>query len=353
MSITCGIHTPFKPLPAFPVLKIFIDLYADEFGAYRNLFYKLNGVYVQFGNMPFSMRKQIKNHFLIGFVPFGGCLSDFLKPFCNEIRALQQGVFMSTRHGQFWVVAGIGCVTADLPQGNDFARVKRHGAKHGCRTCAADQIHLTDSKYDYIANARFHQETERYHMQLKALHTSTAKELLATEHGISLKQGPLDTLVWDYHVQTPQDAYHSMAGKTLRLLNITMNLLNTRGEAAWLYHWKHIEKPVGWSTLPNPLSHLHSFNFSDVLRAAMIAPFILRRFLMPTKIKTHILHRLKEQLGLKRDSQVSNQLINCWVIVSKSLKMVFSRSFTESDYETLATTLNEERDILVKVWAYN
>jgi len=86
-------------LPGFPVLKIFIDLYADEFGAYRNHFYKLNGVYLQLGNMPFNMRKQIRNHFLIGFVPFGGHLKDFLEPFCHDVRALQHGVFMSTKYG--------------------------------------------------------------------------------------------------------------------------------------------------------------------------------------------------------------------------------------------------------------
>jgi len=335
--------------PGFPVLKIFIDLYADEFGAYRNHFYKLNGVYLQLGNMPFNMRKQIRNHFLIGFVPFGGHLKDFLEPFCHDVRALQHGVFMSTKHGQFWVVAAIGCVTADLPQGNDFARVKRHGANHGCRTCMADQMHLTDSKYDHIANARFNQETKKKIEQLENLSTSLARERWSTEHGLMLKSGPLDMLIWDRHTQTPQDAYHSMAGKTIKLLDLTMNLFSNGGQEQWLYYWKRIEKPTRWSALPNPLTHLHSFTFSDVLNIAMLVPFILRRFLAPLHLKSHIRCEFKNRLGLQRDSQVINNIINCWVVVAKSLKMVFSRSFTELDYNSLQSTLNEERDILVKV----
>ena len=128
-----------------------------------------------------------------------------------------------------------------------------------------------------------------------------------------------------------------------------MNLFSNGGQEQWLYYWKRIEKPTRWSALPNPLTHLHSFTFSDVLNIAMLVPFILRRFLAPLHLKSHIRCEFKNRLGLQRDSQVINNIINCWVVVAKSLKMVFSRSFTELDYNSLQSTLNEERDILVKV----
>ena len=66
-------------------------------------------------------------------------------------------------------------------------------------------------------------------------------------------------------------------------------------------------------------------------------------------MKSHIRCEFKKRLGLQRDSQVINNIINCWVVVAKSLKMVFSHYFTELDYEALKSILNEERDILVKV----
>ena len=51
-----------------------------------------------------------------------------------------------------WVVARVGLVTADLPQGNSLADIKQQGASHGCRMCMAPQNRLTDNTYDTIDN---------------------------------------------------------------------------------------------------------------------------------------------------------------------------------------------------------
>ena len=48
------------PVNSMPVYKLFLDLYYDDFGTFRNVFHSLGGVYVQFGNMPAHMRKQLK-----------------------------------------------------------------------------------------------------------------------------------------------------------------------------------------------------------------------------------------------------------------------------------------------------
>jgi len=59
--------------------------------------------------------------------------------------------------------------------------------------------------------------------------------------------------------------YHVVAGKVMKLLEEALNLLSKSGEETFLLHWKGIEKPQHWSHLPNPLQHLQSFMFSDVL----------------------------------------------------------------------------------------
>ena len=64
--------TTRSPPSSMPTYKIFIDLYYDDFGTYRNVYHSLGGIYLQFGNMPAHQRKLIKNHFVLGFVPFGG-----------------------------------------------------------------------------------------------------------------------------------------------------------------------------------------------------------------------------------------------------------------------------------------
>ena len=69
--------------PPYPmkVYKLFLDLYFDDFGTYRNVYHSLGGIYLQIGNMPAYQRKQIKNHFVLGFVPFGDNFNKFIKPF--------------------------------------------------------------------------------------------------------------------------------------------------------------------------------------------------------------------------------------------------------------------------------
>ncbi|PKB93727.1 hypothetical protein RhiirA5_440495 [Rhizophagus irregularis] len=77
------------------VLKIFIDIYYDDFGTYRNVYHSLGGVYVQLGNMPFDIRKLVRNHFVLGFVPFGGCFEDFIRPFIKDMKRLEKGTLMN------------------------------------------------------------------------------------------------------------------------------------------------------------------------------------------------------------------------------------------------------------------
>ena len=80
-----------------PVYKLFIDLYYDDFGTYRNVYHSLGGVYIQFGNMPTHLRKLIRNHFVLGFVPFGGKFDEFIKPFISGMKDLERGKIMKVQ----------------------------------------------------------------------------------------------------------------------------------------------------------------------------------------------------------------------------------------------------------------
>ncbi|CAG8854113.1 17933_t:CDS:2, partial [Gigaspora margarita] len=91
------------PSENIPVLKLFLDLYYDDFETYRNVYHSLGGIYIQFGNMPISLRQQLRNYFVLGFVPF------------------ESGQLMNIQGQEYWVIASLGVVIADLPQGNDLA----------------------------------------------------------------------------------------------------------------------------------------------------------------------------------------------------------------------------------------
>jgi len=86
--LPCEFIKSKQPWQNLPILKIFLDIYIDDFGTYRNVYHTLGGVYLQFGNMLLTLQKQLKNYFLIGFVPFRANLNDFIKPILQDIKLL-------------------------------------------------------------------------------------------------------------------------------------------------------------------------------------------------------------------------------------------------------------------------
>src|SRR6185436_17038575 len=138
-----------------PVKKFFLDLYYDDFGTYRTVYHSLGGVYLQFGNMPFHQRKLLKNHFIIGFVPFGATFSEFIQPFLRDIEKLEKSSLMKINGEEYLITGGLGVVTADLPQGNDLCGVKRHGANYGCKNCFLFQKNLSNKKNKNLKNTHY------------------------------------------------------------------------------------------------------------------------------------------------------------------------------------------------------
>src|SRR5207245_9903828 len=102
------------------VFKFMIDIYKDDFGTFRNVYHSLGGIYIQIGNMPFNLRKQLKNHFIVGFIPFGGHFDDVMRPLLQELHQLEKGVAMDMDNETVWVIASIGLVTAYMPERNDL-----------------------------------------------------------------------------------------------------------------------------------------------------------------------------------------------------------------------------------------
>jgi hypothetical protein len=170
-----------------------------------------------------------------------------------------------------------------------------------------------------------------------------------TKYGLRDKVPTLNQLIWNQHLQTPQDIYHATAGKIMRLLKLTINLFSLEGQRAFTKIWKEFEHPVQWSRLPNPISHHESFMMSDYLRLSMVIPFILNRFLKTSHLKDNELVKIQRRIYADRVNLVSKSLIKCWVLVSKSMKLLFKNEYSEKDYEDLQQSLEMEWKILVQV----
>jgi len=56
-----------------------------------------------------------------------------------------------------------------------------------------------------------------------------------------------------------------VAGKTLKLLKLTLALLSPDGEQRFIRVWKTFKYPKQWPKLPNPVSHIESFMMLDCL----------------------------------------------------------------------------------------
>ncbi|EXX55739.1 hypothetical protein RirG_222700 [Rhizophagus irregularis DAOM 197198w] len=186
---------------SLPVYKFFLDLYYDDFGTYRNVYHSL------------------------------------------EICQLEKGKVFEINGVRCLIIASLGQVTADLPQGNDLAYIKRHGAIKGCRSCQATKEKLTSADLNIPLIARYHHITDELYNRMETIITATDQRKFATEYGLRNKKSILDLLKREKHLQTPQDVYHLTAGKIQRLLHITVNLLSNDGKKAFVTAWKSFEYP--------------------------------------------------------------------------------------------------------------
>lgn len=89
------ISTNNSPISSLPIYKLFLDMYYDDFGTYCNVYHSLGGIYIQFENMLANLRKLVKNHFIISFVPFGGSFDEFILLFIKELKKFKKGKVMS------------------------------------------------------------------------------------------------------------------------------------------------------------------------------------------------------------------------------------------------------------------
>ncbi|PKB97285.1 hypothetical protein RhiirA5_433420 [Rhizophagus irregularis] len=343
-------YCPFPKNPYnLPTWKIFIDLYYDDFGTFQNVYHSLSGVYIQIGNMPFSLRKLLKNHFVIGFVPFGGNFKEFIYPFLEELKELEKSKVFNIQGKNILVIAGLGVVTADLPQGNDLVGVMRHNAKRGCRSCKIENNDSLKSFNDLSKELRYHHLMDKEFDLILNSDSSTVQKNLCSKFGLKNQKPVLDYLIRDRFLQTPQDIYHAIAGKILKLMDCTFNMFNSSGNNEFIKNWKLFEMPIKWHKLPNSITHRQSFMMSDRLRLAMVLPHILRRYLHISHLKNNSLIELQENLSVNIN-KIIDKLIQCWVIVAKCAKVCFSLSFSNDSYNILNNLLNQEIIILTKTF---
>ena len=196
---------------------------------------------------------------------------------------------------------------------------------------------------------RYHHITDEEILKISQESVNSRIELLCTEYGLRPRPSVLDKLKRERHLQTPQDIYHATAGKIGRLLKLTCELFSREGEDNFIKIWKNFKIPKKWLHLPNLISHSNSFMISDLLRLAMIMPFLLNQFLKESSLKHNEAVAIQQRIDASRINLVPKSIISCWVYVAKTMKAVFNKEFTSDNYKELQQCLEEEFSILPKV----
>ena len=196
---------------------------------------------------------------------------------------------------------------------------------------------------------RYHHITDEKFLKISQESVNSKRVELCTEYGLRPLPSILDKLKRERHLQMPQDIYHSTAGKIGHLLKLTCELFSREGEDDFIKIWKNFEIPKKWSHLPNPISHHKSFMMSDLLRLAMIMPFLLNQFLKESSLKHNEAVTIQQRIDAARINLVPKTIVSCWVYVAKTMKAVFNKEFTSDSYKELHKCLEEEFLILPKV----
>ncbi|PKK59460.1 hypothetical protein RhiirC2_794808 [Rhizophagus irregularis] len=231
------------------------------------------------------MRKQLKNHFILGFVPFGGNFNEFIKPFINEMKQLEKGKIFKINGQDSLIIASIGQITADLPQGNDLTGVKRHIAVKGCRSCQATRDIFTNPNLDIAAISHYHHFTDTQFEEINLATTIVGQKSIATNYGLCTKKSILDHLKRERHLQTPQDVYHLTARKIQRLLK-------------------------------------------------------------PSCIKKLDLSTIQQRCNVNQGNAATKIIITCWKTIAETTAFIFKESFSKDDYMELQRCLEMEMIIL-------
>jgi hypothetical protein len=208
---------------------------------------------------------------------------------------------------------------------------------------------LSAYNQDIVSILRYHHITNEEILKISQESVNSRIKLLCTEYGLRPLPSVLDKLKRERHLQTPQDIYHATAGKIRCLLKSTCELFSQEGEDNFIKIWKNFKIPKKWSHLPNPISHSNSFMMSDLLRLAMIMPFLLNQFLKESSLKHNEAVAIQQRIDASRINLVPKSIISCWVYVAKTMKAVFNKEFTSDNYKELQQCLEEEFSILPKV----
>jgi len=190
-------HVVNAPIPVpegVEVEKVMIEEYLDDFKSLTRVHHSVGGVYITDCFLPYTLRSQLVNILILGFIPRGVPFQVFYQKLMSQIIQLEKGILVDLDGKTTLLQGGIGVSTADLPQGNDKVEMLRHNAKQGCRSCDLSSSELW--QFPETKN-RIHEDILATRKKIKAKRTKQDKDALTTETGVKEESSVFEVISID------------------------------------------------------------------------------------------------------------------------------------------------------------
>lgn len=270
-------------------------LFIDDFGAHRNMFRALKGIYLTPAGLSYQERRRLANSFTVTLGPHGASFQDVLANISTDLETVAKG-FYSTLYGeQVIVTASVMALTGDMPQQAKNSGMLSYSANIGCRTCYCPRKKKIDPLYDIVSHGRYHFQHQHYRAEGNRQATVPEQQKFFNAKGIQSTPSPIEQIVpaLDVVLGRPYDIPHSdWKGIGYRLLEYIQRILLPSGVASFSAALQRVVRPTHWPRFPS-LKHLKTWTLSELGRGIIILPIILRCCATTTWFHARFLSRIQ------------------------------------------------------------
>ncbi|PWY66468.1 hypothetical protein BO70DRAFT_258625, partial [Aspergillus heteromorphus CBS 117.55] len=186
-------------------------LFIDDFGAHRNMFRALKGIYLTPAGLSYAGRRRLANSFTVTLGPHGASFQDVLANIHTDLETVAKG-FYSTIHGkQVLVTASVMALTGDMPQQAKNSGMLSYSADIGCRTCYCPRSKQYQWSYDTVSHGRYHFQHQYYRTEGDHKATVPEQQRYFNAVGIQSVPSPIERIMptLDIVLGRPYDVPHS------------------------------------------------------------------------------------------------------------------------------------------------
>lgn len=330
-----------------PCLSLPLMMFTDGFGAYRNAYRSLMGVYLLLAGLPIHERNKRANVFPLTLGPHGSNFDEVIESL-HQLREFDKG--FQVQLAQLTRVCAFSlCLLGDMPQQQINSGFMTQRADLGCRFCTISADDRGNLDYDIIRQGRYHHSSLHQRLEMDSASSATGKMAMARKWGLRVEAPALFrmTPALDIIQTRPSDPAHSeFAGMSKQVHTLLLeHILTTAGSTEYASTLRIWPFPPGFGRLQSPIHHLKSYSLQEHARWLIIAPGLLRCWLAEGHLKPHFAAAIYDRNCRTRQtpSPVTHTIISAFVAIARSMWALMTDEMDSSTRSTLGRIVLEGR----------